>query len=212
MPSQSGRTRELGYVWPVSGPTGSEASTGASLGESGSHVEIHQPIFQFRHRCAVLPAHAGVDGENRQHAPVVGGVCVVDGLPEIFVGIAECDRTGVGNADEEIGEVRSGCCAGKREAAARVLLEVVVVLLLAKIAASGDVVVAAIDSDRSRKAVGAIAIEGALRVGEGGDSAGKAQRRRAPVGGVLIVAGDTGCLRRCSACSQIRDSPACANG
>ena len=85
-----------------------------------------------------------------QHTPVIGGVSIVDRFAEIFVRVAKGEGTGVGDADEEVGEVGAaggyaagralGRGAGKSENAARILLKEIVELLLAKIAAEGEVV------------------------------------------------------------------------
>ncbi len=142
-------------------------------GKVWSDVEVDEAVLELGDRRTVLPAHAGVDGEVGQDAPVVGRVGVVDGLAEILVGVAERDRAGVRHAEEEVGKIgaagrllvpRPGSGTGEGEGAARILLKEIVELLLAEVAADGDVVVPAIDGGGSGKGVGAAAIEGALRV------------------------------------------------
>ena len=75
------------------------------LCESGGHVEIHKAVFQFRHGRAVFVPRAGIDGEDGQHAPVVGGIRVVNRLTEILVGVAEGDGACIRNADEKVGNI-----------------------------------------------------------------------------------------------------------
>ncbi len=74
--------------------------------ESARHIEIHQPPKQLRHRRAVVPSHTGIDGQNRQHAPVVGEVERVHRLAKILVRIAKSDAARVRHADQKIRKIR----------------------------------------------------------------------------------------------------------
>ena len=95
--------------------------------------------------------------------------------------------------------------AGKSEDASRVCLEEIVELLLAQIAANGKVVAAAIDTGGSGKAIGTVTIERALLVNERGNAAGEGERRRSPVGRVLVVAGNAGIARNILPVFKIRN-------
>ena len=131
---------------------------------------------------------ACVQGEFRTDSPVVGEVSIVDGLTKVFVGVPEGDGTGVGNAKEEIGEAGTRSRAGESKRAAGILLPKRVELLAAEIASELEVVSAAIPQHRRGDAARLVTIEGALRIGEGGDTAREHERGRTPVDCVLIVA------------------------
>ena len=45
--------------------------------------------MKFGDRRAILPAHAGIDGELRQDMPVIVSVGIVDIFAEIFIRVAE---------------------------------------------------------------------------------------------------------------------------
>ena len=83
------------------------------------------------------------------------------------------------------------------------LLEQLVVLLLAEFTANGDVVLAAINDRRCGDIVAAVAIEGAVGVAEGGEATGETQRRRSPIRGILVVAGDSGACRHVHAVVKV---------
>ena len=73
--------------------------------EWGREVEVDQPAFQFGQRRAVIPSKAGVDGEVGANTPVVADVEVRKRLAKVLIGVAVSERTGIRDAEEEVGEV-----------------------------------------------------------------------------------------------------------
>ena len=120
-----------GYALPVSVPTGSLARTGAAAAKPGATSRLTR-----RPNCSVSGdsySHRTprLSGQGRRDAPVVVDVRLDDRSAQELVGVAERDRAAVRDAEQEVGEVRSGGRAGEREHAARVLLaERVVAALL----------------------------------------------------------------------------------
>ena len=128
---------------------------------------------------------------------------------EVLVGVAEGDRAGVGHAEQEVGEIRTGGGAGEGEGAARILLREEVELLAAEVAADREVVRAVAPEDVEPDGAGLIAGEGLLAVGQPGDAAGEGEARRSPVLRLLVVAGDAGLARRRSGGWRRRASLRC---
>ena len=81
----------------------------ADGGEPGRHVEVHEPSEQLGERRFVLPSQPGVEGQAGAQPPVVGDVDLVGGRAQVFVGVAERDRAGARDAQQEIGADRSPC-------------------------------------------------------------------------------------------------------
>src|SRR5262249_25373747 len=116
--------------------------------------------------------------------PVVLDIAIVRRRPKILIRVAERDRTGVGYAQQKVGEIAArprhshslddGLCgrAGETEIAARILLREQIELDPPRIAADRDVVRALEPQHRIRNSAGLIAREALLPV---------AQRRKAAV-------------------------------
>jgi len=113
-----------------------------------SDVQIHQAAIQLGNGSAIFPAHSRVQRELRIDPPIVIDESVVDGLPEILIGVAEGDGAGVRNAQQKIGKVgarsAASSIAGERKNPAWILLRQVIEFLPAEIASKHDVMRAAI--------------------------------------------------------------------
>jgi hypothetical protein len=143
-----------------------------------------------------LVAEACVDGEVGVDAPVVLKEDIVGGGAEVGIGAAEADGAGLGEAEEEVGEVesgggegqaalieRAGGQAGEGEGAAGVLVGAVIELEAAVLATDGGRVIA-VDADEAvGEAGGLIAAEQRAGVGEAAE-VGEVEVRGAVVDGV----------------------------
>src|SRR5262249_50914575 len=147
-----------------------------NLGESGADVQVNQAAVEFSDRRGVFPAEAAIEGETRTEAPIVIYIRGVSGAAEVFIRVTEREGTGVGRAQEEVGEIKSGSCAGELETAPRILLREEVELLAADIAAGCDVVRPVGIEERSRQCVGLETIERGLTVGKAGKAGSEAER------------------------------------
>src|SRR5262249_51519417 len=79
----------------IVGPHGGDGAV------AGSDVQVDQAAVLFDDRRAVFVAHAGVQRETGIDAPIIGEITVPGSGAEVFVGIAERDGTGIGDAQQK---------------------------------------------------------------------------------------------------------------
>jgi len=79
---------------------------------------------------------------------------------EIFVGVAEGDGAGVGDAEQKVGEIVAGRGAGEPKRAAGILLGVVVELLPSVIGAKLDLLASVVPKAVVGQLAGLVAVEG----------------------------------------------------
>ena len=164
-----GETESGGEVVAVGAESGVERGCGG--GEVAGDVEVDEASIEFIDGRGVLPAKTEGEGEIRLETPIVTDVEIGLEGAEIFVGVAESDGAGVGDAGEEIGEVVAGGGTGEGEAAAGVLLIKGVELEAAIVAPPGEVVAVAVPGGFEAEGGGLAVIAGELGVLQGGDAA-----------------------------------------
>src|SRR5579871_2245523 len=113
---------------------------GRRRSESGSDIEVYQTAVLFRNGFFVFPAQSGVQSEAWVDSEVVVDESIPYRLAEIFVGVAEGDRTCVGYARRKIPEGGAGDSARESERSPRVLLRQVIELLPAEVGTERNVV------------------------------------------------------------------------
>ncbi len=99
------RTMLLGSA-PEYGPF-SPAVTTATAVKPGTHVQVRQVAAQFRVRREVLVAQPQVDGEPRADAEIVLRIRIGAPAAEVIARTAEAHRTGLRQAQQEIGEIEA---------------------------------------------------------------------------------------------------------
>ncbi len=123
---------------------------------------------------------------------------------EELVGVAERDRARLRQAHQEIGDVGAGGRSGEREAASWVLLREDGQRHAADAAAEGEAVPPAVAKDFDGSAVRPAVVARVVAGRERRQTARERQRRRAPVGRVLVVPGDAGLTRDVHQVGEVR--------
>src|SRR5205823_5950195 len=109
---------------------------------------------------------------------------------EVLIGVTERDRGGVGNAEQETGEVVAHGLSGERERSTRILLREQVELLPAVVGDEGHVMRAVVPEHVLGDAGGLVACERTPRIEERLESVREVDGRRTPVDRLLVIAVD----------------------
>ncbi len=171
--------------------------------EAGRDTQIHQPAEPLRRRRLIFPSRPNLHRPGRAEPPVVGEIGVRAAGAEILVGVAKGDRTGAGNAEQEVRQIGSSQRAGEREHAARIQLRAHVGRDVPHITPKREVVTAASPVGLHARVLRLAARVRGQRVAQAGHGR-ELQRGRSPVLRILIVACDAGLARHVDAIGEVR--------
>src|SRR5262245_18025942 len=113
---------------------------GCNRRKARRHLEVYETPVQLADRRAVFPPNAEIQGEAGAQSPIVCDVSSRPRRAEILVRVAEGDRAGVGDAEQEPGEIGSSRSARESKSAPRILLRKQIELLPAEEASQGEIV------------------------------------------------------------------------
>src|ERR1051326_497035 len=200
-----GRTRRSGIG------EGRGANRGGGS-EPRANVQIHQTPVAFIRGNLIVPAETVIQAQFARDAPVIIDQEIKPRRPEVLVGVPIGDIRGIGEAEQEIGQIETGPggggairqdAAGERavenEATARILLLELVELLPPEIGSERNVVQAVDEDEVVAHSAGLIVIERELAVVEAAESAAERQVRRSVELRILKVALNAGETRNVDA-------------